>query len=64
MLSSIECELRKRGTEPGNEASTAMVCLFLCRFSEVHFTKNYEKYVKYTPETLEETLETFFDGGA
>ena len=28
------------------------------------FTKNPEKYLKYTPEALEEMLETFFDGGA
>ena len=34
------------------------------RYSAMSFTKNPEKYLKYTPEALEETLETFFDGGA
>ena len=33
-------------------------------YSEMSFTKNPEKYLKFTPESLEETLETFFDGGA
>ena len=35
-----------------------------CRYSDMAFTKNPEKYLKYTPQTLEETLEEFFDGGA
>ena len=33
-------------------------------YSEISFTKNPEKYLKFTPEALEEMLETFFDGGA
>ena len=29
----------------------------------LNFTKNPEKYLKYTPEMLEDTMEKFFDGG-
>ena len=30
----------------------------------MNFTKNADKYLKYTPETLEDTLRSFFDNGA
>ena len=40
----------------------ALFCL--CRYSKMNFTKNPEKYLKHTPETLEDTLRSVFDGGA
>ena len=33
-------------------------------YSRRNFTKNPEKYLKYTPDTLEDCLKSFFDGGA
>jgi exocyst complex protein 7 len=37
---------------------------FYDRFSKVGFTQNQDKYLKYTPERLEQTLLTFFDATA
>jgi hypothetical protein len=35
-----------------------------CRYGALNFTKNPEKYLKHTPESLNELLLKFFDGGA
>lgn len=34
------------------------------RYGSLSFTKNPEKYIKYSPDTLELHLKSFFDGGA
>ena len=38
--------------------------LCMCRNSKLGFTKNQEKYLRYTPDDVRLTLQTFFDGGA
>ena len=43
---------------------TGWLFALLLRYGSLNFTKNPEKYVKYTPETLELHLKSFFDGGA
>ena len=37
---------------------------FVCRYRNLHFTKNPEKYIKYTAEEVEAKLKTFFDVSA
>ena len=38
--------------------------MFLVKFQRVNFTKNPEKYIKYTVKDVEEMLEKFFDTSA
>ena len=42
--------------------SADIVCLFH-RYAKRNFTKNPDKYLKYSPNDLERTLQSFFDGG-
>lgn len=37
---------------------------FVCRYRNLSFTKNPEKYIKYTVEEVEMKLKTFFDVSA
>lgn len=38
--------------------------LYHYRYATLNFTKNPDKYLKYTPDALQDLLLTFFDGGA
>ncbi len=44
--------------------AAAHVCVCMFRNSKLPFTKNPEKYLRYSPEDVKLTLEKFFDGGA
>ena len=39
-----------------------MCCFSQCSHLTVNFTKNPDKYIKYKPDELKSTLNTFFDG--
>lgn len=41
-----------------------MNIIFFFRFSTVQFTKNPEKYIKYTPEQVSALIDRFFDVAA
>lgn len=59
-----DAQLRARIREDNVEMITPLYTEFYRQFSKANFTKNHEKYVKYTPESLEDTLRAFFDSGA
>ncbi|CAI8016816.1 Exocyst complex component 7 [Geodia barretti] len=59
-----DSQLRARVRTENVELVGPLYAEFHRVYSEFPFTKNPEKYLKFTPESLEETLETFFDGGA
>jgi exocyst complex protein 7 len=59
-----DSQLRARVRTENVELVGPLYAEFHRVYSEMSFTKNPEKYLKFTPESLEETLETFFDGGA
>jgi len=35
-----------------------------CSHHQLQFTRNYEKYLHYNPDDVQQALEKFFDGGA
>lgn len=78
MLNSTECELcmvlvclnvppseSLFKLEMGNahEQSYVLVQFFFSRHAKMNFTKNPDKYLKYSPDSLDSKLRSFFDGG-
>ena len=53
------CQLFNRGYSLQFQLT---LCLFH-RYAKKNFTKNPDKYLKYSPNDLERTLQSFFDGG-
>lgn len=51
--------------EMGNahEQSYVLVQFFFSRHAKMNFTKNPDKYLKYSPDSLDSKLRSFFDGG-
>lgn len=56
--------LRSRVRNDNVELIVPLYTIFHERYGSRNFTKNPEKYLKYTPDTLNNLLLTFFDGGA
>lgn len=40
------------------------ICVFFCRYASLNFTKNPEKYVKFTAEQVSSKIDSFFDVAA
>jgi len=50
--------------EMGNAHYGAMFWfIFFSRHAKMNFTKNPDKYLKYSPDSLDSKLRSFFDGG-
>lgn len=56
--------LRQRVRNDNVELILPLYTTFYEMYASLNFTKNPEKYLKYTPNSLNEVLLTFFDGGA
>lgn len=57
-----------RGGASGSLCCVSVVChlgvVFLCRYGNVPFTKNPEKYIKYQVDQVGEMIEKLFDTSA
>lgn len=44
--------------------SLHLLCVFCFRYIDAGFTKNIDKYIKYTPSDISNIIDTFFDAAA
>ena len=59
-----DVELRETLREDNKKFVLPFYSAFLKRYKNAHFTKNPEKYVKYTEQDLVRMIDGFFDAAA